>query len=190
MSLVDPPALAARWYLVRTRPNCERLATEHLERQGFSVYLPRLPAVRRARSRAAAHPRPLFPRYLFLGLLDEGQSTVGVNFTRGVSGLVRFGQELARVPARVVDGLRRCADPFTGLHHVGVARLFAGARVKVVGGMFEGVEGVFQCERGDRHAVVMLELLGQSARVCLEAEHLQPAEDRRPAWAPEGAVAC
>jgi transcriptional antiterminator RfaH len=161
------------------------LATEHLERQGFAAYCPRLALTARRRGRIAQVIRPLFPRYLFLGFEPGVQSVAPVVYTRGVSNFVKFGPVFAVVPPKVVQELRRCADPETGLHPLKIARFFAGSRVRVVGGAFEGLQGVFQRESGGQQVIVLLDLLGQSARVCLAANDIVADEETSMA-----AIAC
>ena len=40
-----------------------------------------------------------------------------------------------------------------------------GARVRIIAGPFEGLEGVFQRESGSERAIVLLSVLGQTASV-------------------------
>lgn len=56
------------WYVVQTQPNGEARAEAHLRRQGFRTYLPRYLRSRRHARKTQMVPRPLFPRYLFVGL--------------------------------------------------------------------------------------------------------------------------
>ena len=56
------------WYVAYTQPHGEAKALDHLRRQDYVLYLPRYRRfVRHARKRALVL-RPLFPRYLFVGL--------------------------------------------------------------------------------------------------------------------------
>ena len=57
-----------RWYVVHTQPNGEGRANLNLRRQGFATYLPRYARRRRHARRQETVQRPLFPRYLFVGL--------------------------------------------------------------------------------------------------------------------------
>jgi hypothetical protein len=72
----------------------------------------------------------------------------------------------------VVAELRACADPESGLHHLVTAQFFAGMRVRVESGSLAGLEGVFQRHLGVHKVVVLLDLLGQSARVCLMTDDI------------------
>jgi transcriptional antiterminator RfaH len=161
------------WYLVRTKLASESLAASHLARQGFQVYFPRLVTRVRRSGRLISAIRPLFARYLFVGL-EAGKSLGSVRFTRGVSEIVRFGAELAAVPGTLIEQLRRRADPVSGLHHVESSRLAPGASVQIISGAFGGLEGIFECECGDQRVVVLLDILGQNVRVFLGAADIAP----------------
>ena len=161
------------WYLIHTKPARESLAEQHLERQGYEVYLPRL--LERARRERAERIVPLFPRYLFLRLIEGRQALSPARYSSGVSTVVRFGTEYTIVPGRIIQDLRERADPQTGLHRL-VARPAPqrGAAVRITEGPFEGLAGVFEREAGRDRVVVLLTLLGQESRVRLPAHCLLP----------------
>lgn len=91
------------WYLVHTKPRQEKCALENLERQGYQCYLPTLPSEKLRQGLLTVSDEPLFPRYLFirLGQGDSAKSWVPIRSTKGISRLVSFGVE----PAKVEDGL-------------------------------------------------------------------------------------
>lgn len=162
-----------RWYLIHTKPSGEPLAESNLSRQGYEVYLPRLAqAVRRGgewRDRIAA----LFPRYMFLRLNEGTQALNPVRSTVGVTGIVRFGSRFTTVPDQVVATLRARADPDTGLHRLSRRGQPApGASVRIGGGLFDGLEGVFEREAGSDRVIVLLKLLGQDVSVCVPFDSL------------------
>jgi transcriptional antiterminator RfaH len=153
------------WYLVQTKPRQEELAYEHLSRQGYECYLPRFKAQRVRRGRIHRLIEPLFPRYLFIALGQSAQSRSWspIRSTQGVSTLVRFGQEPARVQPEVVDQIRAQE------HEIPEASAFApGERLLITQGPFKGLEGVFQMLDGEQRAMVLLELLGKPVRVPVE----------------------
>jgi len=164
-----------RWYLLQTKPAAEPLAQVNLARQGYEVYFPRLAhfVVRAGRRRERI--APLFPRYLFVRIKEGVQPLAPIASSKGVSGLVRFGARYAVVPDRVVRDLRERADPVTGLHRLRDEEdLARGVAVRVIGGPFEGLEGVFEQRAGAERVVVLLTLLGQHARVRLQTHHVVP----------------
>jgi len=164
-----------RWFLVLTKPASEQMALTHLARQGFHTYLPRLVRTRFQSGRRRESIVPLFPRYLFVRLESLRQSLGPIRSTRGVAGIVRFGEQAAEVAASVVEALTRRADPATGLHRLETRPLTRGATVSIVGGTFDGLEGVFEREEGEERAVILLTLLGRSTPVRLHPRFVVPA---------------
>ena len=56
------------WYVTHTKPRQEIRAEEHLQRQGFHCFLPRIKR-KRIRLKQRVEPiEPMFPRYLFVRL--------------------------------------------------------------------------------------------------------------------------
>jgi transcriptional antiterminator RfaH len=166
---------ARRWFLVLTKPVGEALAKTNLERQGYRVYYPRLSRACRQRGRWVERVVALFPRYLFVQV-EVGQQSLGpVSSTLGVSCLVRSGTQPTIVPDGLVDELIGREDPQSHLHRLAGERGFArGTPVRVVGGSFDGVEGVFEREDGASRVVVLLRLLGREAPVQIPACFVMP----------------
>jgi transcriptional antiterminator RfaH len=167
-----------RWYLVHTKPTRELVAEANLLRQGYEVYYPRLVRPMRVRGRWVDRVTSLFPRYLFLRLSVGHQAIAPVRSTVGVASIVRFGGDYAVVPDGIVDNLRARADCETGLHCLhGRSPFEPGSSVRIVAGVFEGLEGVFQRESGDERVVLLLGLLGRDTLVQLPAAFVLPRLD-------------
>jgi transcriptional antiterminator RfaH len=167
-----------RWYLIHTKPAREVVAETNLRRQGYEVYYPRLVWPRRARGRWVDRVGSLFPRYLFLRLAVGHQALGPIRSTVGVANIVRFGYDYTVVPDSVIEDLRQRADSETGLHHLHSRALFEpGSSVRIVAGVFEGLEGVFQRESGDERVMLLLGLLGRETLVQLPASFVMPQFD-------------
>ena len=166
-SIVDSSIDTERaWYVVHTKPRQETRALENLENQGFECFLPRIPVQKRIRQRVQVVSEPLFSRYLFIRLDQSTRSWAPIRSTLGVSRLVTFGQQPARVPEALVAALRE-APPMQ------VAHLFApGDAVLVVNGPLQGAQGVYQVSEGEQRALVLIELLGQPQRLQLMLDDL------------------
>jgi transcriptional antiterminator RfaH len=166
-----------RWYLIQTKPSAEATAEVNLQRQGYEVYFPR--AIKSGRRVGCADGTvvALFPRYLFLRVNEGSQALTPARSTIGVQSVVRFGFNCAIVPDAVIRDLRERADPETGLHRIGNlhAELSRGMSVQVTGGVFEGLEGIFDREVGADRVVVLLKLLGQTARVHVSLDAVVPS---------------
>lgn len=166
------------WYVAYTKPKQEKCALENLERQGYECYLPMLPVEKIARGALSVLEEPLFPRYLFIRQVDRAESGqaarswVPIRSTKGVSRLVSFGSEPARVSDDLVAFLRSQQDVVTQAPR----RLFnAGDRVQMTEGAFAGIEGIYQMADSERRAMVLIELLSKPVTVRVSPATLRKA---------------
>lgn len=163
-----------RWYLVHTKPRQEACALQNLMQQGYECYLPMLPAERLRQGALTVANEPLFPRYLFvrLGDSESAKSWAPIRSTKGVSRLVSFGNQ----PAKVSDGLVEVLKKREVAGGMEPQRLFrSGDRVRVTEGPFAGIEGVFQMPDGNRRALILIELLNRPVSVQVWPGNLRKA---------------
>ena len=160
------------WYLVHTKPKQEKCALQNLERQGYSCYLPTLPVEKLRQGGLTVAEEALFPRYLFirLGQGDSFKSWTPIRSTKGVSRLVSFGNE----PAKVADGLIDTLRAREASTHLVPENLFSrGERVRLTAAPFADVEGIYQMADGERRVMVLIELLSRQVRVCVSPTSLR-----------------
>lgn len=151
------------------------MAEEHLRRQGFDVYLPRLMTRQRRNGAWREGVQALFPRYLFVRVDRLRQSVAPIRSTRGAVGLVRLGGEPAMVPDEVIEAIRARAEAETGLHADPARSFRRGVRVAVVEGPLAGLEGIFTSDDGEQRAVILMELLGKTHRVRVSRDWIAQA---------------
>ena len=162
------------WYLVHTKPRQEKCALTNLERQGYECYLPCMPSEKLQQGVLVLSDEPLFPRYLFirLGQGESAKSWSPIRSTKGVSRLVSFGTEPAKVDAGLVELLQARESSVVGQP----VRLFnPGERVRVTAGPFAGIEGIYQMAEGERRVIVLIELLSKMVTVKLAPRSLRKA---------------
>jgi transcriptional antiterminator RfaH len=147
---------SVHWLLAYTKPRAEKLAEEHLLRQGFEVFAPTFTAQKRRRGRWEWVEEPLFPRYVFVGAHAE-QSWSPVQNTVGVTALVRFGGQVATVPGSLVEQLKAAGVAGPDRQY----RFTAGQTVRIVGEQFSSIEGIFQMQDGEQRAQVLVHMLGR-----------------------------
>ena len=103
---------------------------ENLERQGYQCYLPTLPTEKISRGVLTFADEALFPRYLFIRLGNDlsAKGWGPIRYTTGVSRLVSFGAE----PARIDDGLMTQLQASESSFKERPVRLFeVGERVRI-----------------------------------------------------------
>ena len=158
--------IPVQWYLAQAKPRQESVAERHLAEQGFATYCPMIQVPRRRRGRWVDVIEPLFPRYVFVGVVAGVQAIAPVRSTPGVSAIVRFGVEYAEVPTALIAELR--AREYAGLHRLRLPQeLRSGDPIRVQEGVFAGLLGLFVQSHGRDRVIVLLEILGQSSRMTL-----------------------
>lgn len=171
-----PSALRSQpWYVVFSKPRQEQRALEQLVRQEYEVYLPMLTQWQRKSGNWLSRTAPMFPRYLFLRPTRAEQSIGPVRSTFGVSNLVRFGVEMARVRPSLISAIHQLEVEQAQRHaEPPGSQLKPGTRVQVEEGPFAGLAGVVKASAQQR-VIILLEILGKEARVKLEAGAVRAA---------------
>ena len=156
----------ATWCVVRTHPHSEDRALINLQRQKYSVFIPRYKKhVRHARKSTYINA-PLFPSYLFVELDPNLMSWRSIESTYGVSGLVRFGLEPAIMPAGLVERMRSLSGA-DGLLGGAADGLKIGDVVKVTGGPFDQWIGEVVSLPDKERVCLLLSAASRSIKVTL-----------------------
>lgn len=98
---------AVYWLAVLCKPRREAEAVEHLQRQGFTVFLPEIRRPPTPRGRKGNEP--LFPRYVFLQVNEAEGDLRSVRSTRGVVDWLRLNGELRSAPEILMAAIREVA---------------------------------------------------------------------------------
>jgi transcription elongation factor/antiterminator RfaH len=174
MQISSPHELTqrARWYLVHTRPNCERKAEFNLKAQGLTTFLPQIEKTIRHARRLSNVRRPLFGRYLFVSLDIDREVWSFINSTIGVSRLVAQEGRPAAVPFGIVETLLAHSD--AGLTRQDHA-LAQGQRVRILSGPLADFTATIMRLDARRRVDVLLEIMGGAVSVSVERSTLAPA---------------
>ncbi|HZT24509.1 MAG TPA: transcriptional activator RfaH [Pseudolabrys sp.] len=164
-----------RWYVVQSHPNAEHKAAAHLERQGFSTYLPRYLKRRRHARRIDIVPAPLFPRYLFVGIDLGAQRWRSIVSTVGVSRLVCNGDLPAPIADQVIHELQAREDASGFVRLLDRPNFHAGDRIRILDGAFADCLGLYEGMRDSDRVAVLLDLLGRKVRVTVDVESVAAA---------------
>jgi transcriptional antiterminator RfaH len=155
------------WYVVHTKPRQEVRAFENLQNQGFDCFLPTMQIQKLRQQRVRTVTEPMFSRYLFIQLDNHSQNWGPIRSTLGVSKLVSFGHQPAKVPPDLIDLLKNA--PVEKLE-----RMFShGDRVQLASGPLKGLEGEYLAHDGENRALVLIDLLGQPQKLRLTIESLR-----------------
>ncbi len=148
------------WYLLTSKPKQDERAEQQLLNQGYDVYRPLAKRLRKQRGKMVTRVESLFPRYLFISLDIVNDNWAPIRSTYGVSGVVRFGMEPAKIPTSVVDDLKR-AEGLLSEKAESLDRFKKGEQVLIEQGAFKGLQAIFDCyDSGEQCAFVLIEMMG------------------------------
>jgi transcriptional antiterminator RfaH len=157
----------ASWYVVLTKPLGECQAESQLKRQGYEVWLPLLSVWKKPGGRWLRKDIPFFPRYLFVRPASPEQSIAPIRSTLGVTSLVRFGHEPARLCEDGVARLREVLAAHAVHPEERISPFVPGEMVAITGGPLLGLAAVVSRPAIERVAV-LLTLLGREKEVVLD----------------------
>ena len=158
----------ANWYVVATKTREEEAARVNLERQGYSVFLPKLSLKKRRKGHWQVVTESLFPGYLFVALELGEDDPAPIRSTVGCIGLVRFAHAYKPVPGELIESLQAIESETNEVE----APFQPGDKVRFVSGPFAGIEAVFDMARGGDRAQVLLQLLGKDQRITVGIDEM------------------
>ena len=166
--------MAQRWYVIRTKPQCEYVAAGALERDGFEFFFP---CVRTRRPRAGRADIPLFPGYIFLRYDPDLPQWPAIRSLPGILGWVRFGSVAPTLPDKDISNLAQRVGDINeegGLW----TRFRKGERVRVVSGKVDSLaELVDEPNSPEARVRVLLEFMGRRISAQVPYSQLQRVSD-------------
>ena len=158
------------WWALYTRHQHEKVVADMLSAKGFEVFLPLYESTRRWKDRRKVLSLPLFPCYLFVrGGLDR---KLHVLTTPGVHMILYRGDQVAVVPELEIEAIQRAVEG--SLRVEPHPFLKCGARVRVLRGALEGVEGILVRKKNLYRLVLSVDMLAQSVAVEVNACDVEP----------------
>jgi transcription antitermination factor NusG len=175
MGLAAPlGGLILDWGVVTTVPATEAKAAADLISVGFSTYYPRYESVEAVRGRIIKRQRPLFPGYIFFGLIDLWRS---VFMSERVIDVIRCDVDKpARLSPSVIDELRERESPdgVIKFETKRRRRFRIGQTVRMKQGSFAGIDGLIEdmSMSGPDRIRVLFDMFGRKTPVTVAETEL------------------
>jgi len=159
------------WYAVQTYSRHEKKVVTELQEKGITTYLPLLTQVRRWSDRRKVIQTPLFSCYAFIhaALVPEVHSAVVR--VGGVLGFVGQQNRGIPIPDSQIESIQTLLA-----HNVTLTPylfLKAGQRVRIRGGVLDGIEGTLVIN-GSRRLVISIESIHHSLSISVEGHDVEP----------------
>jgi len=173
-----PPAIASAqkeasfWYAVQTKARHEKQAYSQLREKGIHSFLPLHREKRRWSDRSQWVDLPMFSQYLFVRLPGDGDSRLRVLQTRSVSQFVGGSGRGTPIPDEQIENLQAIVS--NGIPVAPHEFLQVGQRVRIRGGVLEGIEGILSAIRNEKSLVVSVDLIQKSVAIRVERFEVEP----------------
>ena len=156
----------SNWFVAQLRPHGLRRAEEHLLRQGFESFAPKILANTNSTGASQATCKPLFPGYLFVSFDPQNPRWGAINSTRGISRLILSDPRQPRpLPDALMAGLIARCDA-SGLLAPD-AGLGIGDRIRVLAGPFADLVTTIETLPSSERIGVLIDLMGREVRTSL-----------------------
>ena len=150
------------WYAAYTKYKYEENFVRHIERKGFTTYLPR-----------KRDDTPLFERYVFVQT-NESQLYQCAN-TIGLIKLVRFSGYPSVIPDAQIEFLKIIESNFQETY-VTDNKLLKGDRVLIIEGPLSGYEAILTEDQGNKRVALEVAKLNQAVLIEIPLNHIEPLE--------------
>jgi transcription antitermination factor NusG len=161
------------WYALHTRPRHEKLVVQRLSERGVDTFLPMVKEVHRWSDRKKVVELPLFGCYVFAKFVPNKVERLNVLRVGGVLGLVGSHNEGTPIPDGQIDAVRALLEG--SLSWSPYPFLKIGQRVRVRGGVLEGVEGILLSRNGNNTVVISVDAIQRSLAVRVEGYQIEAA---------------
>ena len=168
----DRPNSAISWYVLQLKPNGLKLAQANLARQGYQTLMPHREVSQQSRYGLQSVKRPLFPGYLFFGLVAGDIHWRSVANTRGVARVVTgtSGQP-SELPSGLIAGLIAMTSQ-SGLL-LAKSDYRAGDNVNVISGPFAGWLAKVIAADEEGRVSLLIDLMGRKTQVTIAGSDVE-----------------
>jgi transcription antitermination factor NusG len=152
-----------QWYAIHTRSQHEKSVSTQLQYQGITTFLPLVSELRRWSDRRKLVQLPLFPCYTFVHMPFVPELWAKVVRVSGVLGFVGVHGHGIPIPEKQMESIRTLLG--IGAPYTLCPFLKIGQRVRVRGGVLDGIEGFLVSRNGDSTLVISVEPIHRSLAV-------------------------
>ena len=175
---LTPAGNGALWFCLKSQPKHEHIAAAHLRQNSVvEVFLPRVRFKRATRQGTVWVTEALFPGYLF-ALFDWQSALRLVQHSRGVRGVVHFGERWPAIPEAVIRELQQAIG--TDELHTIPEHFVPGDEVEITEGAMRGLRAVVARVMPGRERIgVLMEFLGRQTMIEMPRHFIVKEGDER-----------
>ena len=152
-----------KWYLIKTKPRQEKIATYNLQNQNYHVYCPWA----KINNKIVI----LFPGYLFINLDENSDNWSPIKSTKGVVNFVKFGLSYAKISNKIINLIKE--NEFNTTDRIKNLNNFCkGDKVEITEGVFKNYNAIFKSFKPNERVILLLNLMGQQQEINITRKSL------------------
>jgi transcription antitermination factor NusG len=159
-------ASAPLWFAVQTKPRHEKKVSESFTEKGIQHFLPLFRSKRQWADRWKWIELPLFSQYVFVRIPGSVECRVRVLRTNGVIRLAGKTGRGTAIPDEQITNLHTIVNQKIPSLPFGGVRI--GERIRIRGGVLNGMEGVLAAVENERSLVISIDLIEKSVAIRIE----------------------
>jgi len=156
------------WFVVHSRPRCEKKVAEFCKSKNIYCYLPQIRKSHRYGNRTRSHEVPLFTGYLFV--LVEQANLTQLQRNQRVANVLSVIDQLSLL--NQLENIKRALDLNQAVELF--PHLTAGMKVMVRSGPLKGVEGFVHKLKSKTRIILNVDFIQQAIGIEVDAEWLVP----------------
>lgn len=159
-----------KWIVVQTKPNSEQKAYVNLQRQGYSVFFPKIKKSIKRLARIHKLIAPLFPGYLFV-FLKEKQTWAKINNTYGVFKILKFNDQLYYLPNEILECIKQRCDKNDLVINSQIYK--SGEKLIYNLNKYTSLDVIFEEHIDSKRSFVLIEFLKKKIRTKIKTKYLE-----------------
>jgi len=162
-----------RWYVIKTKPHCEKRTQSYLEHHGITTFLPWIETPSHNSLKTIMKLKPLFPNYLFARFALQHNYSL-VKWGRGVNKIIGFGHYPTPLADEALSIIKNRTDENNIVKNA--FSLNKNDSVKITRGPFKDLLGIFdRWETETGRVKILLNLVTYQPSVSLHYTQLDKA---------------
>ncbi len=163
------------WYALYTFSRTEKRVKERLEEANIEVFLPLSRKLRKWKDRKKYVEEPMISSYVFVKVSER--EYYKVLETEGIVRYVTFSGKAAPIPEWQIDVMKKIVESKYPVL-LTVEKLQPGCKIRIISGVFTGIEGEMVSFRGKKNLIIRLDQVGQSILVNIPGEDVEVIEKK------------
>ncbi len=156
-----------KWFVVHTKPRCEKKIAEYSLQYEINYYLPLIDSIRVYKNRKIKFTKPMFPGYVFIKCSHEGKMQLTI------TGYAAYWLPVLNQMELVGDLKQIHSGRELGVEFTRAKFLEKGTKVEITKGPFAGLIGYVKDQKDVKEVILQVTLLRQAVSVSARADQIK-----------------